>query len=204
MKLRVHGFLPCTYANGPGARAALWLQGCNLGCRGCFNGPTHDPSRGSVIPVDELLDQLRNLPAQIEGLTVSGGEPLQQLDPLTKFLKAVKATTKLSVIVLTGYSWSEVLRLVQAQCAVAVTKSPLNQVEPLGVLRFIDVIIAGRFRAEQRLARSLRGSANKTIHCLTDRYTARDFEIVPMSEVVITTDGTVVRTGVDVLQPAKP
>ncbi|NJO00209.1 MAG: 4Fe-4S cluster-binding domain-containing protein, partial [Anaerolineales bacterium] len=38
--LRLHQFLPQSRVNGPGLRAVLWVQGCSLGCPGCFNPQT--------------------------------------------------------------------------------------------------------------------------------------------------------------------
>ncbi len=43
MTLRLHAFLPRSRANGPGWRSVVWVQGCSLGCAGCFNPQTHDP-----------------------------------------------------------------------------------------------------------------------------------------------------------------
>ena len=74
--LRLHGFEPCSAANGPGRRAVLWVQGCTLACPGCFNPRTHDRS-GDQVGVDELFSRIDQLGDRIEGVTVSGGEPLQ-------------------------------------------------------------------------------------------------------------------------------
>jgi anaerobic ribonucleoside-triphosphate reductase activating protein len=65
------------------------------------------------------------------------------------------------------------------------------------LLACLDVLIAGRYNATQRLARHLQGSANKTIHFLTDRYTMSDLQAVPPTEVVITGTGEVVISGID-------
>ena len=37
----IHAIEPRSRANGPGARFVVWLQGCTLGCPGCFNPATH-------------------------------------------------------------------------------------------------------------------------------------------------------------------
>ena len=59
------------------------------------------------------------------------------------------------------------------------------------------MLIAGRFEERQRLARDLRGSANKTVHFLSNRYGPADLAEVPVAEVVITPEGEVVVTGID-------
>src|SRR5262245_17271767 len=99
--LRVHAFLPSSRANGPGLRAVLWTKGCSLGCPGCFNPQTHAFTGGERVPVEALFGRLVDRGDAIEGLTVSGGEPLQQFRPLLVLLRRVREQTPLSVIVFT-------------------------------------------------------------------------------------------------------
>jgi len=179
--LRVHRFLPCSRANGPGARAVLWLQGCSLNCPGCYNPATHPFVGGEEVPVAELLARLVALGDSVQGLTVSGGEPLQQRPALLALLRRVRRGTNLSVLVFTGFTWEEVGRFPEAA----------------ELLACVDVLIAGRYDAARRLARGLLGSANKTVHFLTARYTAADLAAVPPAEVVIAADGEVVLSGID-------
>lgn len=179
--LRVHAFEPTSYANGPGCRAVLWVQGCSLGCPGCFNPETHSFSGGQLWAVDDLVDRLRQLVGQIEGLTVSGGEPLQQRQGLLCLLQRVRREMPLSVIVFTGFTWEEVQRMAEAE----------------QLLACIDVLIAGRYDWQQRLARDLRGSANKTVHFLTDRYCPADLAGLPEAEVVISPGGELHISGID-------
>ncbi len=69
---RVHAVEPRSRANGPGERFVVWLQGCTLGCAGCFNPLTHDAAGGSAIAIDELVARMAATRG-IEGLTLSGG-----------------------------------------------------------------------------------------------------------------------------------
>ena len=73
------------------------------------------------------------------------------------------------------------------------------QALPLGpaVLAQLDVLIDGRYRAGERLATGLRGSANQQIRLLTPRYTAAEVEATPVAEVRISPTGELVLTGVD-------
>jgi anaerobic ribonucleoside-triphosphate reductase activating protein len=182
--LRIHQFLPHSRANGPGARAAIWVQGCSLGCPGCFNPETHSFVGGQLISVDELFHRIKGLGDSIEGITISGGEPLQQHRPLIEFLLRVRKETALSVLVFTGYTWEETLRKPFAEA----------------FLSCIDILISGRYDQSSRIARDLRGSENKTVHFLTDRYAIEDLQSVPHAEAVITVDGDVVLSGIDPLK----
>jgi len=179
--LRLHHFLPRSRANGPGVRAVLWVQGCSLACPGCFNPDTHALTGGERVPVTALFRRLIALSASIEGLTISGGEPLQQRRALLALLRRVRQETPLSVVLFTGYTWDEVQRMPDAE----------------ELLSYVDVLIAGRYDASQRLARDLRGSANKTVHVLTGRYTMADVQTVPLAEVIITEAGEIVVSGID-------
>ena len=112
-------------------------------------------------------------------MTISGGEPLQQIHGLLALLEAVTSRSKLSVVVFTGYTWDEVQRMEGA----------------LVLLGCVDVLVAGRYDRERRSGAGLRGSDNQTVHLLTDRYTLDDLEDVPVAEAVIEQDGTVTLSG---------
>jgi anaerobic ribonucleoside-triphosphate reductase activating protein len=181
--LRIHEFLPRSRVNGPGMRAVVWVQGCSLGCPGCFNTRTHPFDQGRLVSVDELFHLLLALRGEIEGLTISGGEPLQQCQPLLALLRRVRRESSLSVLLFSGFAWIEIQQMPEAA-------------ELLGC---VDVLIAGRYEAAQHLARGLRGSANKTLHFLTNRYTEDDLQALPAAEVVITPTGEVMVSGIDPL-----
>jgi hypothetical protein len=63
------------------------------------------------------------------------------------------------------------------------------------MLSHVDVLVAGRYDAERRVAGELRGLENQTVHFLSDRYTQPDVREVPQAEVVIG-PGSYERTGV--------
>lgn len=182
-QLRIHRFEPASRSNGPGKRAVLWVQGCALGCPGCFNPETHGFDGGQVQPVETVLEMILAVQDGLEGLTLSGGEPLHQHRALARLLKEVKAQTNLSVLVFTGYSWEEIQKLPRVE----------------EFLAQVDVLIAGRYQADQRVAQGLIGSANKVVHCLTNRYTPEDLEQIPQAEVIITPDGEILLSGIDPL-----
>src|SRR5271156_4104670 len=73
----IHSKLPRSAVNGPGERAVLWLQGCDLRCRGCWTPPSHAFDRTRDKPVDQLGEWILSC-SGVEGVTFSGGEPFQQ------------------------------------------------------------------------------------------------------------------------------
>ncbi len=179
--VRVHAVEPRSRANGPGTRFVVWMQGCSLGCPGCFNPATHDASGATETTVGVLAAQLAV--AGVDGLSLSGGEPLQQPAAAAALLDAARALG-LSTLAFSGYAIDEIRAL------------------PGGpeILACLDVLIDGRYLAGERLASGLRGSANQRIQLLTDRYTLADVEATPVAEVRIGPTGEIVLTGVDPLK----
>ena len=179
--LRVHHIELASRANGPGQRFVIWVQGCSLGCPGCFNPETHSAQGGARLSVLSLAGQVLAEKYQIEGITISGGEPLQQIPALIRLLQIIRQPSGLSVLLFSGFTWAEIQRIPGSQNILAAT----------------DILLAGRYQAENRLARGLLGSANKTAHFFTGRYTMRDLETIPEAELFINIDGSITATGID-------
>ncbi len=194
--LRIHQFLPRSKANGPGNRAVLWVQGCTLSCPGCFNAPTHPGQAGETESVDSLFEQIVALGSSIEGITISGGEPLQQQAGVAALLRRIKAETSLSAVLFTGFSWEELERMGEADRQRAGANAEAHTL-PLPLLSDVDVLLAGRYDAGRRIARGLLGSDNKIAYFLTTRYNQADLDRVPKVEVIITPAGRVFTTGID-------
>ena len=58
MILQIANIVPCTEAEGPGRRFALWFQGCPLRCPGCCN-PEYLPFKGgNSIAIADIVEQL--------------------------------------------------------------------------------------------------------------------------------------------------
>lgn len=173
--------MPRSRANGPGARAVVWVQGCTLGCPGCFNPDTRSHAPRLLVNPVELAARIVRDGFQLEGVTISGGEPLQQAEPLLDFLREIRSGSSLSMLLFSGYTLEEI------------------RAQALGpaVLVCTDVLVDGRYDRERHLGRGLRGSVNQRIHLLTDRYRLEEIEDTPSGEVIIAPDGVVTITGVD-------
>ena len=78
----IHGLVMGSRANGPGLRAVIYFQGCTLGCRECWNPKTHRFS-GAERSIAEISDSvvLAHDARPLDGVTFSGGEPMQQAMP---------------------------------------------------------------------------------------------------------------------------
>jgi len=181
LPLRLHAILPRSHANGPGERAVVWFQGCTLACPGCFNPATHAAGAGEATTVGAVLDRLA-LNRPVDGLTISGGEPLAQPEALHALLAAFRARTGMNTLVFSGHTLREIERL------------------PAGpaILPQIDLLVAGRFVAKQRLVgQPLLGSANQRLHFLSGRIGAGDLAQIAATEIIIDGSGRIVASGIE-------
>jgi len=78
--------------DGPGIRFVVFLQGCPMRCLYCHNPDTWEPKKGQEIEASELIAQYKKNKAFYSkgGLTVTGGEPLLQLDFLIELFALAK------------------------------------------------------------------------------------------------------------------
>ena len=133
-------------ANGIGVRVSLFVSGCNHRCKGCFNSEAWDFNYGKKFDVNaenEILHVLEK--PYIKGLSVLGGEPLQQDSTLLEFLRKVKSKfPNKSIWLYTGYTY--------------------EQIKDKKELDYVDVLVDGKFvEALKDISLQFRGSSNQRI-----------------------------------------
>jgi anaerobic ribonucleoside-triphosphate reductase activating protein len=177
----VHRLLASTAVEGPGRRAALWVQGCSIRCPGCFNPHTWSERGGRVVSVDEVAERIVATP-DIEGVTFLGGEPFDQAAPLAALARSVGG---LSVMTFTGHEL-EHLRAARRPDWDA-------------LLDATDLLVDGPYMRERPdRRRPWVGSTNQRFHFLTPRYAhlACELDAIPDAiEVRIAPDGTLAMNG---------
>lgn len=93
IKGAIHSIETFGSVDGPGIRFIVFLKGCNLRCKYCHNVDTWDPHSEDMRTADEILDfaeRYRSYWGEEGGITVSGGEPLLQIDFLIDLFKKAK------------------------------------------------------------------------------------------------------------------
>ena len=90
---RIHSFESFGTLDGPGIRFIVFLQGCALRCCYCHNPDTWDCGGGKIMPVGEVMKKILSCRSYIKsgGVTLSGGEPLLQLDFVSSLLDCCRA-----------------------------------------------------------------------------------------------------------------
>lgn len=151
MKIRLAAPLQIdSVVDGAGIRAVLWTQGCSHGCPGCHNPGTHDFKGGYIEDTETIKKELSQLQGQ-DGITLSGGDPLMQIDACLDIVKHC-VSIGLDVWCYTGFTFEELL---------IISQSNPNLLE---LLKNIDVLVDGRFILKQKSFDILfRGSTNQRI-----------------------------------------
>lgn len=147
--MRFHDITSCDVNNGEGFRVTLWLSGCTHHCPGCQNPQTWDFQGGRPFTDadrDYLLKELNH--PYIQGLTLSGGDPLDSYDDLLPLVKTVrKQLPEKDIWLYTGYTMEQI------------EASKLK-----GILPYIDVVIDGPYvQALRDVSLAFRGSSNQRL-----------------------------------------
>ena len=157
--IRTYSILPNTRTLGPFNRFAIWTQGCPRRCDGCMTPDAQPMDGGKAMCINSLSKRITCV-YDIEGITISGGEPFMQAKALAQLIKSVKTGRDLGIIVYTGYTLKELYQLIEVENDTAI-KQFFDQ---------IDILIDGPYLKHLDDGLSLRGSSNQTVNLLTDRY----------------------------------
>ncbi|MGH9128245.1 MAG: 4Fe-4S cluster-binding domain-containing protein [Acidimicrobiales bacterium] len=141
---------------GYGRRAGIWFQGCSVRCPGCVSRDTWDRRPGSRTDTDAVLDWVRGLPAdEVDGVTISGGEPFDQPAALGSLLDGL-------------WEWRAGLdRPVDVLCYSGRSLDRLRD-HHRRLLDKLDCLIPEPFESENPPVDSLTGSGNQAVICLSD------------------------------------
>ena len=136
-------------ANGLGIRATLFVSGCHHHCPGCFNKDYQDFQYGKPwddVAEEQFMSYVKN--PNVHGVSILGGEPLQQDEQLLHLLKRIKIETHKPIWLYSGDVFENILR------------DPFKK----SVIEQCDVLVDGPFiEAEKDLTLQFRGSRNQRI-----------------------------------------
>jgi anaerobic ribonucleoside-triphosphate reductase activating protein len=172
----LHALIPASRANGPGLRAVVFFQGCSLGCPKCWNPSTHQ-FRGTEASVDAVVQGVLRARQEhpLEGVTFSGGEPMQQTDSLLRLIQGSRRQApELSFGMFSGYTEHE---LAQGRYWIWGDGSSEQHRRRLWqeIRACLDFAILGRFNQAQPSSLPLRTSRNQILRLFSDRYAPADF-----------------------------
>jgi len=159
---------------GQSPKFVLWLQGCLRNCKNCIAEEWQSLDGGFEKSVCDLSSLIYD--SDIEGVVISGGEPLLQYEELLELLSMIKKEDK-GIILYTGFLMVEI-------------KEQFPLIE-----NFCDVIIDGEYKEELNNGKGFRGSSNQTIHFISNRYLDEKEDFLNGNRIIEITeeiDGTVI------------
>jgi anaerobic ribonucleoside-triphosphate reductase activating protein len=135
---------------GPGRRVALWVRGCGIGCPGCMSQELW--AGGQPVPVESVAAELAPLLKDADGLTISGGEPMDQAAGLLALITLLRRDCDVEVMCYSGYKIEDLLR--REDC--------------LALLAELDMLIDGPYMQHLSNTLAWRGSDNQRLHLLSE------------------------------------
>lgn len=146
MELRLFGTVNDSIVDGPGIRYSIFTQGCFHNCPGCHNPKSHDLQGGYLVELDEIIKEIDENPL-LDGITLSGGEPMLQVKPLIEVCKAVKQRN-LNIVIYSGFTYEQII----------------DDFEKKSLLELCNMLVDGKFEQENKsLALLYRGSSNQRL-----------------------------------------
>ena len=150
--MRINSIVRESIVDGPGIRYVLFTQGCLHNCPGCHNPQTHGMDGGVEISLRELIAGLKHEAGEnplLDGVTISGGEPLLQARSLVPFADAA-LSLGLGIWLYTGFTMEEI--------------ASRGDPDELSLVERADALVDGRFELDKRTLESrFAGSTNQRI-----------------------------------------
>lgn len=139
-----------TIVDGYGLRYSLYFSGCIHKCKGCHNEYSWNEKNGKLVTyemLEKIADEI-NKNTMLDGITISGGDPLYNPKDMLKVLKFLKEKTKKNIWLYTGYTFEEIQQdEIRNEC-----------------LKYVDVLVDGKFILELYSPKlKFRGSSNQRI-----------------------------------------
>jgi len=146
---------------GHGHRVGIWVQGCSIHCSGCCSTDTWEFDQNRALEVETILDWCKEVSVgDLDGFTITGGEPFDQPTGLLALLEAFmdwreSSGRSFDLLVYSGYPMRHIEKQYSAHLA------------------FIDALVPEPFLHEKPTTKQYCGSDNQQIICLTPRARAR-------------------------------
>ena len=148
--LRILGTYKETVVDGKGLRYSIYFAGCTHACKGCHNKESWCPDNGTLVTeeyLDKIINEINSNPL-LDGITLSGGDPLYNPDEMLEIVKYLKEKTGMNIWLYTGYTIEELRK----------------DNRRMKVLQYVDTLVDGKFVQElYDPLLKFRGSSNQRI-----------------------------------------
>lgn len=177
MKINIAHIEPESYIYAPGKQFVIWVQGCSIHCKGCWNKEMWSFNKKQLLDTDEIIIQILEI-NNLKGVCFLGGEPFDQTKELLFFVNKLKKY-KLGITIYTGYEQNELKEKYQKK-----------------ILKNTDLLISGRYiEALRNTNLQWIGSENQKIIYLTDFYKKQQNNNANYCEINISENGAITMLG---------
>ncbi len=143
----IHSIESCGTVDGPGIRFVIFLQGCPMRCQYCHNPDTWSVFENKKISVDEIFSQYEGVKEFCKGgITVTGGEPLLQIEFVTEIFKEAKKRNVHTALDTSGVMYNS---------------ENLHKISEL--LKYTDLVLLDIKHIDDEEHKKLTGHSNKNI-----------------------------------------
>lgn len=148
IKGNIHSIETCGTVDGPGIRFVIFMQGCPLRCQYCHNPDTWQTDTNKLMTVDEIMQKYDGVKEFVQsgGITVTGGEPLLQIDFVTELFKVAKNHGIHTALDTSG-----------------ITFNPENTENINKLLKYTDLVLLDIKHIDDEEHKKLTGASNKNI-----------------------------------------
>ena len=148
IKGNIHSIETCGTVDGPGIRFVIFMQGCPLRCQYCHNPDTWQTDTNKLMTVDEIMQKYDGVKEFVQsgGITVTGGEPLLQIDFVTELFKVAKSRGIHTALDTSG-----------------ITFNPENTENINNLLKYTDLVLLDIKHIDDAEHKKLTGASNKNI-----------------------------------------
>lgn len=133
---------------GPGKRIGIWFAGCHHHCKGCSNPELWEQPEKYRVSADTVMTLVNSIAEQhqVDGFTLTGGDPMEQADELPPLLERLLKISN-DILIYTGFCWYEIC-------------------DRKDILQYVSVLIDGPYLEDRNHGQKLVGSDNQTIYYL--------------------------------------
>ena len=154
-KMRVERILKGIKTLGPGSRLVIWTNGCNRRCKGCVSSRLQKIDTLTEVNIIETIEMFSF--DDVDGVTISGGEPFIQIKELRKLVELLKNKKVNDILIYTGYLYEDLLSK--------------NDRDIVYILENIAVLIDGEYIESLNYDSSnIKGSENQRVIFLNKQY----------------------------------
>ena len=164
---------------GPGNRVGIWMIGCDRHCEGCISPEWQIYDSSKEVSVSDIIGMIKMIPGNIDGFTISGGEPFYKPEALSLLVDELSEISD-DILIFTGYTIEELKTLEWAD----------------KILEKCAALIDGPYIKDLNDGKGLKGSSNQRCHIFRypERYSGIESQMRMLQPVLY--DNNMVSIGI--------